>query len=136
MDKKLLEIAKEFHGHAGPFLALGLRIGIYAMEYLHARKYFGIKVVVKAPPNPPASCIIDGLQISTGATYGKRNIELLPAQHLEIEFLNTDTGSALKILIPERIRTLVINWLNELGEEKATYKAYTEDGLFEIINVG
>ncbi|MCS7265626.1 MAG: formylmethanofuran dehydrogenase subunit E family protein [Armatimonadetes bacterium] len=133
MDKRALEAAIEFHGHFGPFLALGLRLGEFALTKLKARKHFGIKVSVHCPPNPPPSCLVDGLQISTGATYGKRNIELVPSDEIVVRFVNTDTGEKLTLQVPQQVREQISTWLKELGEHEASRRALEAEGLFEVI---
>lgn len=115
MDERELEAAKAFHGHLGPYLALGLRLGEFALSVLKAKKHFGIKVTVHCPPQPPPSCMVDGLQISTGATYGKRNIELVPSDEIVVQFVNTDTNEHLTLRVPESVREQMATWLKELG---------------------
>ncbi len=68
----------DFHGHGGPFLAVGIRMGIFAVETLHAKGWFDISTKLNLRWAPPDSCIIDGIQISTGCTMGKHNIDVEP----------------------------------------------------------
>lgn len=75
-DEYLLRRAVEFHGHGGPFMVIGLRMGLLALEELNARGWFGIGCVAELNWAPPDSCILDGIQISTGCTMGKRNIRV------------------------------------------------------------
>ncbi len=133
MDERTLEMAVAFHGHLGPFLALGLRLGELALATLKARKHFGIHVIVHCPPQPPPSCLVDGLQVSTGATYGKRNIELHPADDIVVRFVNTDTDEQMTVRVPPSARERMAAWLKELGEGEAARRTLTEDGLFEIV---
>ena len=72
---KLVKRAVEFHGHLGPFLVLGLRAGLLALERLGAAKY-ELSAVVETESKPPASCIIDGIQVSTGCTLGRANLRV------------------------------------------------------------
>jgi len=41
---------------------------------------------------PPASCFLDGLQISTGATMGKRNLDWVDGKKIVVHVKNTETG--------------------------------------------
>ncbi len=77
LDESQLKAASEFHGHSGPFLVLGLRVGQLALRLLDARGYFDLSCVVETRWSPPQSCIIDGIQFSTGCTMGKHNIEII-----------------------------------------------------------
>jgi len=99
MQKKKigLDEAVGFHGHLGPYLVLGLIAGEFALKKLKCKKYFGARVKAWGVTVKPMSCIIDGLQLSTGATYGKGNIEKLYGQHIEIEVI--DCGSGNKIFL-------------------------------------
>ncbi len=133
MDERTLEMAVSFHGHLGPYLALGLRIGQLAIDTLRARKHFGIRVIVHCPPQPPASCLVDGLQVATGATYGKRNIELHPSDGIVVHFFNTDTNEQLTVRVPKEAQQQMVAWLKELGEDEASRRTLTEDGLFEVV---
>jgi formylmethanofuran dehydrogenase subunit E len=63
-----------FHGHVGPFLALGYRLGEYLNAKLRPKGIMDFKITVKTRTEKPFTCIIDGLQCSTFATMGKRNI--------------------------------------------------------------
>ena len=83
-----LREAVRLHGHAGPYLVLGILMGEYALGNLEAKKYFGLEIKVKGADKTPRSCIIDGLQLSTGATYGKGNIKKLKGSGIKIEFYN------------------------------------------------
>jgi formylmethanofuran dehydrogenase subunit E len=133
MDGRELEVAKAFHGHLGPFLVLGLRLGKFALSALRARKHFGIKVTVHCPPQPPPSCMVDGLQVSTGATYGKRNIELIPSDEIVVRFVNTDTNEHLTLRVPESAKEQMATWLKELGEEEASRRVLETENLFEVV---
>ena len=80
--------AKRFHGHLGPYLVLGILAGERAIKKLGCRRYFGLRIKVRGAARKPESCLIDGLQLSTGATYGKGNIERLDGSRIRIEFHN------------------------------------------------
>ena len=82
----LYEKASEFHGHGGLFMAAGLRMGIIALTILDSRGWFGIRCVVGLRWSPPDSCVIDGLQVSTGCTMGKHNISVEERDGVSAEF--------------------------------------------------
>lgn len=63
-----------FHGHNGPFLALGYKLGKYINEKHKPKGIMDIIIKVKVKPEKPFTCIIDGLQCSTFATLGKGNM--------------------------------------------------------------
>ncbi|MCM8757779.1 MAG: formylmethanofuran dehydrogenase subunit E family protein, partial [Candidatus Omnitrophica bacterium] len=82
-----LKEAEKFHGHLGPWLVLGLLAGSLALKKLKSKKYFGIEVRVFGADRKPKSCLIDGLQLSSGATYGKGNIKKFKGKKINIVFL-------------------------------------------------
>lgn len=83
-----LREAIKFHGHLGPYLVLGLLAGEIALKKLKCRKYFSLEVRVWGATKKPKSCLLDGLQLSTGSTYGKGNIKKLNGSVIKIDFCN------------------------------------------------
>lgn len=72
--RDLIEHGTEFHGHLGPFLVLGIRMGLLALKDLGSSGHKDVEARVKTGTTPPISCLVDGIQISTGCTMGKGNI--------------------------------------------------------------
>lgn len=66
----------DFHGHLGPFLVVGIKMGNFALKKLKSTGYKDLKVEVETGTTPPVSCLIDGIQVSTGCTLGKGNISV------------------------------------------------------------
>ncbi|HIE53098.1 MAG TPA: hypothetical protein EYP85_15210 [Armatimonadetes bacterium] len=114
-----LEEARQFHGHLGPWLVVGLRMGEAALERLQARKYFGVHVRVECPPRPPQSCLVDGLQLSTGATCGKSNLELIAASQVRVVVRNKDTDETVEFRLVAGLPERLAAWLKAEGDEAA-----------------
>ena len=76
--KELFLLGTRFHGHPGPFLALGIRMGLLALSLLGSRGHQGIVAEAETGTEPPLSCMVDGIQISTGCTTGKGNLSVKP----------------------------------------------------------
>jgi len=72
--RELFARAVAFHGHPGPFLASGLRMGLLALRELRSPGHGDLEVTVETGTTPPLSCLIDGIQVATGCTLGKGNI--------------------------------------------------------------
>ena len=64
----------KFHGHDGPFLALGYRLGVYLTRKLKPSGIMDFKISVSTQSRKPYTCLLDGLQCATFATLGKGNI--------------------------------------------------------------
>lgn len=92
-----LEDAVKFHGHLGPYLILGILAGELALKRLKAKRYFGLEVKVWGASKKPESCLIDGLQLSTGATYGKGNIHKFNSARIKVEFCNHSNNKKLAL---------------------------------------
>ena len=108
-NKITLKEAERFHGHLGPYLVLGLLAGEIALKKLRCKKYFGLEVRVWGTNKKPKSCLIDGLQLSTGATYGKGNIKKLNGSAIKVEFYNRVNGKKLTL----RLNSNIIKKLKE-----------------------
>lgn len=67
-----------FHGHLGPFIVLGYRIGKQALKELGSDP-FSMKAEVYCSGVTPQSCLADGVQLGSGCTLGKGNIEVIPS---------------------------------------------------------
>lgn len=93
-------LLKEFHGHLGPYVIAGYRLGTAALRRLGATKYFRIRAEVWCPDRPPPSCAIDGVQVATGCTLGKQNISHHPAAEgvvLRLTELDTQRSVTLRL---------------------------------------
>lgn len=112
--KTMLKRAIDFHGHLGPYLVLGLLAGELALKKLKCRKYFGLKVKVLGADKKPKSCLIDGLQLSTGATYGKGNMQKIKAKTIQILFQTIKENKQLKL----RLNDEIIQKLEKLNGHK------------------
>ncbi len=65
--------AFEFHGHRCPFMPIGYRMGKLALEKLGVEREqnHGFFVFPELGEGHPQTCMMDGIQAATGATYGK-----------------------------------------------------------------
>jgi len=82
----ILDRGIEFHGHGGPFMVLGIRMGLVALERLDAHGWFDLRCLAKLRWAPPDSCVLDGIQISSGCTMGKHNVYVEEQDGIAAEF--------------------------------------------------
>jgi formylmethanofuran dehydrogenase subunit E len=101
MDEPFEQI-KKFHGHLGPYVVIGYRMGIIANQHL-GNDPFGKNAVVWTDKNPPGSCIIDGIQISSGCTLGKGNISVKQSDTPKAVFSNKD-GKQIQIVLKPSVK--------------------------------
>ena len=97
------EWAFEFHGHRCPFMPIGYRMGRLAMEYLGVErgKDHGFFVFPEIGEGHPQTCLVDGLQIATGATYGKVLIAKTFYGKLACTFYHPKKGTVRYSLKPD-----------------------------------
>ncbi|MBS7287399.1 MAG: formylmethanofuran dehydrogenase subunit E family protein [Candidatus Freyarchaeota archaeon] len=110
----LLKFAVRLHGHLGPFLVLGLRAG------LAARRLIGkpASVEVNVSPKPPVSCVIDGIQASSGCTVGNGRLTLNPtSDRLEIRAVFRSDKKAIEILFSRELIEGLLSRMPTSGEE-------------------
>jgi formylmethanofuran dehydrogenase subunit E len=122
---------EEFHGHLGPYVVVGYRMGELALRLLGAKKYFELKVASKAGTTPPVSCMNDGIQLATGCTYGKGNIKATEEGVPEAAFIQGDRR--LKIALLPSTQAAMGEWLRQDGERTAAARVYglEDDELFQ-----
>ena len=68
--------------------------------------------VVWTGNTPPLSCIVDGIQISSGCTYGKGNISVKDENIAKADF-SANNGKQITILLNPQIREEIESKVNE-----------------------
>ncbi len=130
----VVDLLKTFHGHLGPYVVIGYRMGRLALEATGSEGHFGISVVVYSVLEPPRSCLIDGVQLGSGCTLGKRNIEVRATDGPARAVFETDDGSRVTIALRPEAAALVARLIEERGVEAAGMAVLDlpADELFEI----
>ncbi len=83
----LFKRAVEFHGHLGPFLVLGLRMGLVGIRELNAKRgEKKLRVTAKLNYSIPFSCAVDGLQIATKCTIGNKKLKIMNHSGMATKF--------------------------------------------------
>ncbi len=92
----ILERAAKFHGHLGPYLVLGMKMGLLAKNKLDATP-FEIKAEIHTERKTPRSCILDGIQFTSGCTLGKGNIDVVESDEIFGIFFKGESKFVIKI---------------------------------------
>lgn len=94
-----LEEAGKFHGHLGPFLALGYVAGSLAVKELKPEDERSLTALLELPFKTPYTCVIDGVQCSSGCTLGKGNLRVEGSldSRVVLEFRKGDKGLRLEV---------------------------------------
>jgi formylmethanofuran dehydrogenase subunit E len=104
LDEKLkltIKEAEKFHGHLGPFLVLGVRMGETAKKIL---KTANLQVTAKLPLLTPFSCVLDGIQVTTQCTIGNQKLKIEnSSKEISADFQCAKTCKKLTITINPKI---------------------------------
>lgn len=122
------------HGMAGPFAVAGYRMGTAALLKLGLRRgSMDLDVTHYSPPEVQWSCVIDGLQASTGASLGKMNLHRVDSKETYSVVKNKKTGQSLRFDLQESLiqanRNVPYDELYDAGKKIATL---TNEEIFRV----
>jgi formylmethanofuran dehydrogenase subunit E len=135
---KLIEKAADFHGHLGPFLVIGVRMGNTAKRILNrnAMQHEKLETIVKIPLLIPFSCILDGIQATTHCTVGNQKLRIENSQkEITVHFELQNSDIILNVSVNPKIIEELMNKISkgssneELAQEIASMP---ENRLFTI----
>jgi len=101
LDKDLLDLAIKFHGHKCSAMPLGLRAGLAAMKKLCVERASNKELfcLFEGGPSHAQMCFADGVQVATGCTLGKENIERLNYGKLAIMLIDVKNKKAVRVAV-------------------------------------
>ena len=120
-------LTNELHGHLGIYAIIGVKMG------LRAREYFCIGVddmQIKSftAENPPQSCLNDGLQVSTGGTFGHGLIHLANEEkHSAGAFFHFGEKKVIIRLKPDIQHQIENDIINILAQSKGLTREYWDN---------
>ena len=115
MDKKILNLAVELHGHLAPGIALGLRMSELALSRLNAKR--GDKHLIGI--SETARCLADAMQAATGCTLGHGNALVENYGKLAITIGDTRTKKGVRVALKEganKHSSLMNKWMMRQGK--------------------
>ncbi len=126
-----LKQLKRFHGHLGPYVVVGYRMGQIARHRLEGKLW----AVSFTGARPPMSCIVDGMQFSSGCTLGKGNITIQEKDEAKSHFFNEKT--LLEITLRPEIKQRIDSTMTRETEEIVAVGLFNEpdEALFAITEV-
>lgn len=137
--EEILEKAVDFHGHLGPFLVLGIRMGFIGLRELEVKKGNPkLHVTMMTQPSVPFSCVIDGIQTTTRCTVGNRKLKLQDSSgNISAKFQLLNGKWATVTLNPakqEELKKLVSKHvgLQEIEEIAHNVLSMSESELFKV----
>jgi len=106
--KEVVRDAARFHGHLGPFLVVGVRMGLAAVRGLGL---YGLEGKIAVRLLPPFSCVIDGVQVATHCTVGNRKLIVQNSNDAIMgEFVVVDSPSGVRVCVRS-------DWVKRLMDE-------------------
>jgi formylmethanofuran dehydrogenase subunit E len=118
-DPAWLTASVQLHGHLGPWAVAGVRLGSAARRAVGADGYFDVAVTCIGPFDaPPNSCFLDGLQLGTGATLGKRNLTWVKGEEIAVEVENTRTGAKAVVRPSDELLSLLFGMSGKVAAAK------------------
>ncbi len=97
----LLRHAETIHGHRCPFLALGVKAGRYAMNYLETENTGLEEVVAVVECN---NCFADGIQVVTGCTFGNSALIFHDLGKTAVTVARRTDGKAVRLCVKADFR--------------------------------
>jgi formylmethanofuran dehydrogenase subunit E len=130
-----IALGARVHGAFGPFIPVGIRIGLDAKDKLHADPR-GLAVTYYNGFKPPCPCIADGVMIATQASPGQGTLQISPEKAPEgvmavIVIRNRKTGAGLRYTISDEWLPRILAWIKD--DPSARYDAaMSADGLYQV----
>ncbi len=102
----LIEFARKLHGHVGPFLVIGLKMGAAAKKALNISdaECTLLRAEVALPLHPPFSCLLDGIQVSTTCTIGNQRLKFKNSKTIQATFTSEKNAKTAKITLTQHFR--------------------------------
>ena len=93
-DPAWLASVVQFHGHLGPSVVAGARMGMIGLRG-RGQRIFRCGSDLRRPTRQAAAVLLSQRrEVATGATLGKRNLQWVQANRLTMRIKNTRTGKA------------------------------------------
>jgi formylmethanofuran dehydrogenase subunit E len=99
-----IEYARKLHGHVGPYLVIGLKIGNAAKKALKISETECnlLKAEVNVPLHPPFSCLLDGIQVSSTCTIGNQRLKFRNSQTIRTTFTSQKDDKRVEITLTKQ----------------------------------
>ena len=106
-NNDLYKAALLLHGHKCPAMPMGLRAGMAALDTLgmDRAKDGQLVALVEIDADHCATCYADGVQMATGCSFGKGNIQKLGYGKFAVTLIDRKSGKSVRVVTrPETIQ--------------------------------
>jgi|ERR1700687_1413629 len=130
-----ITLGARIHGAFGPFIPVGIRIGLDAVDKLKAGPR-GLTVTYYSGAKPPCPCVADGIMIATQASPGQGTLQIssdkAPDGTMAVIIIkNRKTGEGLRYTIADEWLPKILGWIK--SDPSARYdSAMSAEGLFQV----
>ena len=130
-----IALGARIHGAFGPFIPVGIRIGLDAKGKLKADPR-GLTVTYYTGTKPPCPCIADGVMIATQASPGQGTLQISPEKAPDglmavIVIKNRKTGEGLRYTIADEWLPKILGWIKSDASARYDF-AMSAEGLFKV----
>jgi formylmethanofuran dehydrogenase subunit E len=105
-DMAILEKTLEFHGHRCWASVAGVRVGLAALRALGVKRSGGTQLygIVEIGEDHGGMCFGDGIQYTTGCTFGKGNLRKQPYGKLGFTLIEKATNRAVRVVFTSKLQ--------------------------------
>jgi len=98
-DQEILLDTLKFHGHRCWASVAGVRVGLAALRALNVPRSGGTQLftILETGEEHGGMCFGDGVQYTTGCTFGKGNIRKQPLGKLAVTLIDKETDRAVRV---------------------------------------
>jgi formylmethanofuran dehydrogenase subunit E len=130
-----IALGARVHGGFGPFIPVGIRIGLDAMDRLKADRH-DLTVLYYDGGLPPCPCIADGIMIATQATPGQKTLVMsqekaAPEYMAVIIIKNRKTNDAVRYTVAKEWHSKILA-CRELSPPARFDAGMSAEGLFVV----
>ncbi|MEJ2599346.1 MAG: FmdE family protein [Anaerolineales bacterium] len=99
-EDRLYQAGLLLHGHKCPAMPMGLRAGLAALNMLGVNRAQDgqLAALIEIGQDHCATCYADGIQMSTGCTFGKGNIQKLGFGKFALTLIDRKTGNSVRVI--------------------------------------
>jgi formylmethanofuran dehydrogenase subunit E len=130
-----IALGARIHGAFGPFIPVGIRIGLDAVEKLKPGPR-ELEVTYYNGTKPPCPCVADGVMLATHTSPGQGTLKISPDEAPDgmmavIVIQNRKTGEGLRYSISDDWLPKILGWLKV--DPPARYDAaMSADGMLQV----
>jgi formylmethanofuran dehydrogenase subunit E len=130
-----ITLGTRIHGAFGPFIPVGIRIGLDAVDKLKADPR-GLMVIYYNGVKAPCPCVADGVMLATQASPGQGTLQIssekAPGGAMAVIVIkNRKSGEGLKYTIADEWLPKILGWIK--SDSSTRYdSAMSAEGLFQV----